>query len=347
MDSNMTRSQRTKVSLISAFLMIMAAAAAGCGSSNAGDEAGGKQQVIKVGWVPTLAWIGWLGTVDTLKSPDFKLELLDFKSSSDTLVSMTNGSIEFGAVGYNVLADSLTQGNVPVQYIAGASSKSAIFLARKGAGIQSWADLRGKKVGAVRGSAEYVHLRGALEAHGGLSLEKDTNFTSFNNGTDAILALQRGDIDATVSYEPVASEAVTNGFAENVSAMQANMFSETFEVSSGILASDAFLKAHPDWTKTILKHYEKTTEELKNDPEMALEIYLKHATGDPKTLKAALKNVTLVYKLDESQIRRVAEVLSKAGQLKGDVTEELIDHLNYDYLSEATGKTPAELGKSE
>ena len=333
--------------MILAILVSMAMAVTGCSSDqNSGDEANAEQQIIKVGWVPTLAWIAWLGTIDTLESSEFRLELVDFKSSSDTMVSLTNGSIDIGAVGYNVLADALTQSNVPVQYIAGASSNSAIFLAREGANIETWADLRGKNVGGVRGSAEYVHLSGALRSHAGLSLEEDTDFINFSSGTDAILALQRGDIDATVSYEPVASEAVVGGFAENVPAMQENLFSETFEVSSGLLARNEFLEGHPAWAKTILSQYKRTVEKLEDDPELALEIYMRHATGDPETLEAAIKNVTLLYEMDEAQIRRVAEVLSKAGQLKGDVTEDLVSHLNYDYLSEATGETPEELGKS-
>jgi ABC-type nitrate/sulfonate/bicarbonate transport system substrate-binding protein len=290
--------------------------------------------------------MAWLGTVDTLDHPEFELELTDFKSSSDTLVSLTNGSIEIGAVGYNVLADGLANADIPVEYITGASTQSAVVIVNPDAGIDGWEDLAGKRIGGVRGSAEYIHLSGAMRSHG-LDLEKDAEFVNFQSGSDIILALQRGDIDATVTYEPLASEAVVGGFGERVPAMQETLFSNSFEVSSGILASSKFLEEHPDWAKAILTQYKEMVETLQDDPERALEIYQKYAAGNPDVLKEALGNVVMTYQLDEEQIRQVAATLHEAGQLNKDMGDELVDHLNYDLLSEATGESPAELGKSE
>ncbi|MGO1974001.1 MAG: ABC transporter substrate-binding protein [Propionibacteriaceae bacterium] len=339
----MRRNSRTVRLVLGAVMALVLAATAACGG-DAGEGGDGSKETVSVGWVPTVAWIGWLATADTFEHEEFQLELLDFKSSSDTMVSLTNGSIDIGAVGYNVLADGLVQADLPLQYIAGASSNSAVVLVKPDSGIESWEDLKGRSVGNVRGSAEYIHLSGALEG-AGLDVESDTEYVNFQSGTEVLLALQRGDIDATITFEPLASQAELGGFGERVDAMQETLFSNSFEVSSGILATNKFVEDHPEWAESILTEYSKQMDSLAEDPERALEIYLKYASGDEKVIEASLQNVVLDYNLDEQQIRAVAKTLNETGQLDQDVSDKLVEHLNYEPLAAATGKSPAELGQ--
>lgn len=340
----MRRTSRTVRMVLGAVMALVLAATAACGGDAGAGGGGGAKEKVSVGWVPTVAWIGWLATADAMEHEEFELEMLDFKSSSDTMVSLTNGSIDIGAVGYNVLADGLVQADLPLQYIAGASTNSAVLLVKPDSGIESWDDLKGRKVGNVRGSAEYIHMSGALEG-AGLDVEKDTEYVNFQSGSEVLLALQRGDIEATVSFEPLASQAELGDFGARVPAMQETLFSNSFEVSSGILASNTFLKKHPEWAEAILKEYENQMTTLADDPGRALEVYMTYASGDEKVIEAALKNVVLDYNLDEQQIRAVAKTLKETGQLDEDTSDKLMEHVNYDHLSAATGKTPAELGQ--
>ncbi|MQA03605.1 MAG: transporter substrate-binding domain-containing protein [Streptosporangiales bacterium] len=343
----MHRLLRCRSLALAAVLALFAVLSACGGGGGAGGEqqAEGNKVVVKVGWVPTVAWITWLATVDQLDSPEFRLQLTDFKSSSDTLVSLTNGSIDLGAVGYNVLADTLGKSDVDLQYVAGASTKSATFIAGKDAGVDGWSDLKGKRVGGVRGSAEYVHLVNGLRKNG-MKLGKDVKFVNFQSGTDIMLALQRGEVDATISYEPLASQATIDGVAKRVPAIQDTLFDNSFEVSSGILARGDFLEKHPKWGVEIIKTYTEMEAKLKKDPAFAQEVYLKHATGEPKVLDEAFKHVTLDYRLDQDQVQRVETALLDAGQLDPSVKGKLVEHLDYSFLEKATGKSPTELGKS-
>lgn len=326
-----------------AVVVLMALLTASCG----GASGSGGGDVVKVGWIPSVNFIAWISAVEELeKSEDVKVELVEFKSSSDALVALNQGAVDMTTTGYSVLADGLAQADMPLEYIAGISTNGAFFLARTGSGIETYDDLRGKRLGGVRGSAEYIHMNGSMERKG-IQLGKDAQFVNFQTGTDVMLALRNGDIDATVSYEPLVSEAVVGESAEIVPALQEELFSASFEVSSGLLARKAFLEENPDTTVAILEAYSNQVEHLAEQPQDAKDVYLKYSPGDANVIEAAIENITVTYDLNESEMRQVGETLQSSGQQEEDMGPAMVDHLNYEYLSEATGKSPAELGEGK
>lgn len=337
---------RIKARFALLFVILLSLTLSGCGGASSTDSGAQDQEIIRVGWIPSVNFIAFLSTIDQWESPDTKVELVEFKSSSDTLVALNQGNIDLGTVGYSVLADGLAQADMPLEYIAGVSTKGAFFVARTEAGITDWSDLKGKRLGGVRGSPEYIHLNGSMEAHG-LDLGKDAEFINFQTGSDIIVALQNGEIDGAVSYEPLVSQVVLNGAAVKVPKIQMDLFSNSFELSSGLLANRAFVEEHGDWTAEFLKEYSEAVDELSNNPQAAVETYLKYAPGDANVIKEAADNVTVTYKLNEEQIRAVGKTLLESGQLETDMSQELMEHVNYGPLSEGTGKSPQQLGKSD
>lgn len=322
--------------------IVLLGALAGCGGASGGGPA-----VVKVGWIPSVNFIAWISAVDQLEqSGDVEVELVEFKSSSDALVALNQGAVDMTTTGYSVLADGLAQADLPVRYIAGISTAGAFFIARTGSGIETWEDLRGKRLGGVRGSAEYIHMNGSMERQG-IDLGQDAEYVNFQTGTDVMLALRNGDIDATVSYEPLISEAILNGEADIVPALQEELYSASFEVSSGLLASEAFLEENPDETTAILEAYADQVEHLTDQPQDAKDVYLEYAPGDPKVIEEAINRVTVTFALNESEMRQVGSTLKASGQQSEDMGEELVDHLDYSYLAEATGKSPSELGEGQ
>lgn len=345
----MLRRTKNRIALLAVMLLTLTGVSA-CSSSDAGSSQlnNANPKVVKIGWIPSVNFIALLNTIDQWKSPDSKIELVEFKSSADTLVAINQGAVDIATVGYSVFADGMSKAEMPLEYIAGVSTKGAFIVGRKGAGIKNWEDLKGKKVGGVRGSPEYLHLVGAMEAHG-VVVGKDAEFVNFQSGSDLILALQKGEIDAAVSYEPLVSAAVLKGSVVRLPEMQKTLMNQTFELSSGILARKAFVNAHNAWTVSFLKAYAKSVDKFATNPEpkQAAKTYLKYSAGDPAVIAEAVGYITAVYDLNEQQVRRVGKTLLTSGQLKKDMSQMLVDHLDYGPLSKATGKAPRQLGKSD
>jgi NitT/TauT family transport system substrate-binding protein len=84
-------------------------------------------------------------------------------------------------------------------------AENAFIVARKDRGIESVADLKGKKIGLVRGTIVEFHLGRCLELHG-MSIKDITlvDMSTFAQSTDAVI---KGDVDACVALVPFTEDA--------------------------------------------------------------------------------------------------------------------------------------------
>ncbi|MGI5489944.1 ABC transporter substrate-binding protein [Microtetraspora malaysiensis] len=332
------RALRLGMALVAAASLLLSTACSGQaeGSSSTGD--------VQVGWVPALVWGAWATTPP--KVDGVKVELVPFKSSNEVLVALSSGSIQMGALGFNNVAASLASSDFPAQFVAGASTNSSIFLARKGSGIDGWGDLKGRKIGAVRGSSQYVHLLTGMSQHG-LDLNKDAEFVSLQTPTDLNLALQRGDIDALVTFEPNAVIAVMGGYGVPVPSIQDQLYDGSFAISSGIAARRDFIQNRSQDVQKIVDAYYAECERYAKDKDAWAEEFVKFSPGDPKVIRKALDNIDPYFEMDEQQVRKVAGTLARLGEIPKDTTDALVERLNYDFIAKASGKTAQQLGKAE
>jgi NitT/TauT family transport system substrate-binding protein len=331
--------------LLLAVAVALVVALGACGS---GDDKGGASTPIKLGWVPALSWTAWASVPDQLKAEGITAELVPFKSSNDVLVALSSGSIDMGTAGYNNVASILVQQQLRARFVAGISANGSVVVARTGSGIKSWTDLRGKKIGTVRVSTQYVNLVTGMAAQG-MQLEKDATFVNIQSFNELNLALQRGDIDVMVTFPPNSGLAVDGGYGELVPAVQDSLYNGSFFVASGVLATDNLVDKRPDDVQKVINAFLAQGAKLDADKALWVREFQRYAavSGKPELLTQALtdRHVRWYPNLNAEQIRRVPATLARLGELPRDTTAELVQRLEYRFLEKATGKPAAELGK--
>lgn len=302
---------------------------------------------VRIGWVPAASWTPW-ATLDTELPDGTTVELVPFKSSNDELTALAQGSIDMAPVGYNNLAALLTTSDPQVSFVSGISSHGSVFLARKGSRIESWADLRGKRIASVRGSTQYVNLASAMKAQG-LDLETDTTYVNMQAFPDLNLALERGDVDAIVTFPPLSGEAVDGGYATTVDDIQNHLYDGSFTVASGILANDSFLEDSRDQAETVLEAYRKRIEDLSKDPQKWAAQYEIEAGTKGARIAEALEHEYIKPEPDMplSEILKVPSVLSQMDIIDQDTSEQLEEHIDYSLLEGITGEPASRLGKND
>lgn len=319
------------------------------GVSLGGSSAIAQQNTIRVGWVKALSWTPWAAAMESV--PGVKVELIPFGSSNEELLALASGSIDMAPVGYNNVAALLTAGSVNAKFVSGITAYGSVFLARKGTNIKDWSGLKGKRVASVRGSTQYINLVTALEQnHLDVNNPKDINFISIQNFNDLNIALQRGDVDAIVTFPPLSQQALQAGYAEQVPAIQKSLYNGSFFVSGGILASDRIIKADPVAVQALLNAFLVKIDEYSKDSSAWMRKYqaLTGAVIDQALFQQAFDDhvIAAYTKLDEKQIRRVATTLYKLKVIPTDTSAALLQHLDYSFLMKATGKSAQELGKA-
>jgi taurine transport system substrate-binding protein len=83
--------------------------------------------------------------------PGWKVEFRQFNSGAEIFAAIAAGDVQIGDVGSSPFAASVSKGiDVKAIYISGAAGEDEALVARNGSGINSLADLKGKRVAARR-----------------------------------------------------------------------------------------------------------------------------------------------------------------------------------------------------
>ena len=103
----------------------------------------------------------------------------------------------------------MSQG-LPVQlvWILDDIGAAEVLVARNGSGIESLADLKGKKIGVPFTSTTHFHTMVALDA---AKIDPASVRILNLRPPEVAAAWERGDIDATFIWEPVLSRVMANG----------------------------------------------------------------------------------------------------------------------------------------
>ncbi|MES2784350.1 MAG: transporter substrate-binding domain-containing protein [Pseudomonadota bacterium] len=317
----------------------------------AATQATAQTKTIRIGWIPAVGLICPLSAIENTKSSEFKTELLSFKNSNEVLLAVNTGQLDMGIIGYSVAATALTKGDVAGKFVAGATSGTTSMVVGSKTGITNWKDLKGKTVGGVRGSSEYTAMENAIAA-AGLKLGTDPKFVNFQSSTDIMIALRNGDIDAAASFEPAIAIAVAAGYVKRVPEMTRTLFSSTYGMSVGWMATNDLLKTKQgqDAVVAVLKTYVNDCKRLKANPSQAIDLYTKFQTGNRDVLTDAFNSIAhgMVWEMPMKEVRVIPKFVPGVdAQQVPELTRKFVSLFDYGPLSAATGQASELLGNTK
>jgi sulfonate transport system substrate-binding protein len=155
-----------------------------------GDQKGNSQAVMEAAGV--------------LKDVPYRVEWKEFPAAAPLLEALSAGAIDTGLVGDAPFTFAAAS-NAPVKAIAAIrqSREGLAVLVPEKSPIQSFDDLRGKKIATGRGSIGHQLIIAALEAKG---WKPDDVQIVFLTPSDAKIAYLQGSVDAWSAWEPYVSQ---------------------------------------------------------------------------------------------------------------------------------------------
>src|SRR5580692_4472314 len=182
-------------------------------------------------------------TGEVEKATGYKVTYRQLGSGAEVIRALASGSIQLGEAGSSPVAAGLSQGvNLSLFWILDNINDAEALVARDGSGVNTIADLKGKKLGVPFVSTSHFHALVALKAAGvDPSQVKILNLRP----PEIAAAWQRGDIDATYVWDPVLAQVKHNGKVLTTSGQVAAQTGQsTFD---GFVVDKTFAQSHPDF----------------------------------------------------------------------------------------------------
>jgi ABC-type nitrate/sulfonate/bicarbonate transport system substrate-binding protein len=247
-------------------------------------------------------------------------------SGSEIPAGMAGGTIQVAIAGWtNPMA--MVANGLPVKILAETADSSAAFqiVVRSGSGIASAKDLDKKRLGLTRIPLVMPILMRACAASG-CDVERITLVNMLPE--DIVLAFQRGNVDAVLTWEPWATYArKQNGELLLSAADKVSIAGGSSEQIDGLyvalFARTDFLNSNPEPAKSIISALANAAEWMNVNPDAAAELISKEINIPVDVVKETLGRVKTKLSMTtewSDSFDRKAEYLLKAKELPRKVT---------------------------
>ncbi|MDP9151759.1 MAG: ABC transporter substrate-binding protein [Myxococcota bacterium] len=245
--------------------------------------------------------------------PDVFVETIAFNNSTEIKTAIVTGSIDFCVTGVTAALQGASRGE-PFRILAAAADGASAIVVRNDENINSVADLRGKAVGYVPGSAQDILLRLSLREQG-LDAAKDVRLLKVGFG-DMANALERGDIDAFTGAETGPSVALLRGSSK--------VLLYPYETKMGKInivfgTRQQMVDQDPDRCRTMVVAHAKATDYMKAHPDEWAAATIKTWGASIEAVRLAIANISLRWEIDDAYVqhaRALGEQLELLKQVK-------------------------------
>ena len=315
--------------LLTAGVAAVSLLAAGCASSATGaSNSGSAPVVLRLGFLANIthepALVGLAKgffTKDLGKNVTLKTSV--FSTGTEETTALLAGQLDAAYVGPNPAINAWQKSNgTAIKVISGAAAGGASLVVKKG--ITGAAQLKGKSLATPSlGNTQDVALRYWLKQHGLVTTPTgggDVAIKPIKPNSAAVLEFKSGQIDGGWEPEPYATEMVLDGGTRLVN--EASLWPGGQFVTTDLVVSQSFLKAHPSTVNGLLKGQIQANSYISANPSAAAQA----ANGELTTLlgkglsssvlTASLKYITFTNDPQAATLSTDAQHAVSVGLLK-------------------------------
>lgn len=183
------------------------------------------------------------------KATGYKISFRQFTGGGDVIRAMASGQIAIGEAGSSPIAAALSQGlDLQLFWILDDIAAAEALVARNGSGVNSVADLKGKRLGVPFVSTTHYHTLVALQE--AKLNPKDVRVMNMRP-PEIAAAWMRGDIDAAFVWNPALDQIKKSGKVLTTSGeISEKTGKATFD---GMVVTKKFAKENPDFMVKFVK----------------------------------------------------------------------------------------------
>src|SRR6201995_2956384 len=225
----------------------------------------------------------------------YQVEVLPFETPTECKNAVVTKSVDFGAFGIAAGILGAAAGE-PVVVIASTCNRGMAIIAKKGEGITSLKDLKGKRVAVFPGTTQEVFFLERLRMEGMTIKDVEPVRVSFS---EMHIALSRGDIDAYVGAEPGPGVSLSSGVGTLVE----------YPYSTAMGSLNMVFGTHrdvitekPDLVRVMLGIHQRATEYAATNKDAMVAMASQKLGQKKEAIEASVPNVELTWKLGPKEI---------------------------------------------
>jgi len=247
------------------FIFLLALSLAGCHSRQSDT---GELEEVRLGYFPNLTHAQ---AVLGVASGDFaqaiapaKLTTKVFNAGPSLIEALLVNEIDIGYVGPGPALTAFDKSHGEgIRIIAGGAANGVVIIARKGAGVSDFKDLKGKRLATPQiGNTQDISARHYLKSV--LGEQNLQNVLSIPNAEQAAM-MQRGEIDAAWSPEPWGARLMAEAGGVLVGQEKELWPNQRFTLTV-VVTTPEFLARHPDVVRKMLGVHRQWTDRLSKNP---------------------------------------------------------------------------------
>lgn len=281
-----------------------------------------------------------------------RLEAIGFNTGNDALTALLSKSIDVAQVTYLHYATALDRGFDVIAISGQVNGGSQILVGNDlPLAANDWDGLKkliarykaeGKpfRVGASRGNAQDIDMRGALAKHG-IDVNKDVQFINIPNPADHVQALRRGEVELICSVEP---------FATQIRQLKAaKFFTFPYDQAAGkltnlILTRPDVIAAKPKAVEETVRAIVKVDDLISTDKPLFVDIIQKTTGLDAAIAAGSVENLYPDYKMYRVSAVAIGAMMRELKYINSDVSAKIEKNMDYQFLEAVTGKPKSALG---
>jgi ABC-type nitrate/sulfonate/bicarbonate transport system substrate-binding protein len=276
---------------------------------------------------------------------NIQIEQVMFQRFADARTALATGDIDMTAFGPQDITLAVGQGVKSLVGVAGVGSGNDCLVVRKGDDVKDWKSLSGKAIGVGAGSISWLKFAATVQENG-LDYGKLKIVNIVGGGGNYLKALAAREIDMAVVWQPFCAQAIVEGMGAYPS-IDHNRSKSVGGLISVLAVNRNFMEKNRDAVQRLVVSYIDVLNFAQANPQRWAKMYAEKA-GLPEPVAAESIRITkLDATLPLESIKRISKFLFDNGVIQRDVSGEIAQHYNYDFLAKATGKAPAQLGLNQ
>jgi taurine transport system substrate-binding protein len=252
--------------------------------------------------------------------PGVNIKYVLFEVGRDVNTAMASGSIDIATIGTPPGTNGIAN-NLPykIYYLHDIIGASEALVVKKTSGINSIADIKGKKIATPFSSTSHFSLLSALKQNN--VSESDVTILDMN-AQDIIAAWTRGDIDGTYIWQPAQSKLLSDdGKVILTSEDVANKGAITGEF--GIVSND-FASKYPEVVKAYIDILDEATKSYRTQTDDVVKTLSAELGLSVDDTKEVMNQIIVLDKSQQSQYIGTGDKQGTLPQLLKDTSDFLL-----------------------